>query len=102
MKSIFLTIKDSLVADSLGNFYPDLMTFPINRFIYNDSPLKVVITAGDIARFDTFIFKFYNTSDYTDIILWLNNKASVHDLSTGDELLLPTPDDIDKFYIGNI
>jgi hypothetical protein len=102
MKSKYLTIKNSTETDSTGNYYPDIMTFPINKFLYNDIPLKVIITAMDIQRFDYFVFQFYNTSDYTDIILWLNNKSSVHELITGEELILPTPEDMDKFYMENI
>ena len=33
----YLVIKNSTVnADSLGNFYPDVLTFPVSKFIYND------------------------------------------------------------------
>lgn len=98
MKNIFLTIKDSAVTDTYGNFYPDIMTFPILKFEYIDTPLKIVISSMDIERFDLFIYRYYSTSDYTDIVLWLNNYGTVHDLVPGIELSLPSTSDINKFY----
>lgn len=99
----YLTIKESsTVFDSLGNAYPDIMTFPINNFIYTAIPLKVILTSFDIDRFDLFSYNYYSTSDYTDILLWLNNIDSVHSLVEGQEFIVPELADINRFYLDNL
>lgn len=102
MRSKYLIIEDSDISDAYGNLYPDVMTFPINKFVYSEIPVKVAITSVDIARFDLFCYRYYGTCDYTDLLLWLNNKSTVHELETGEELTLPTANDINKFYITNL
>jgi hypothetical protein len=95
----YLVIKNSTVnADSLGNFYPDVLTFPVSKFIYNDVPAQVTLTQGDIARFDIFIYTYYGISDYQDLILSLNGIPSVHELYVGQILKLPSTNDINIFY----
>jgi len=102
MKSMYLTIKASDQVDTFGNQYPDIMTFPVNSFRYYNNPLVVTLTSADCFRFDLLVYAYYKTSDYTDLILWLNNLSSVHDLVAGNELTLPDPDDITKFYLTNV
>jgi len=99
----YLTIRPSTtVFDNLGNSYPDIMTFPINTFAYTGIPVKVFLSEADCNRFDIFVFNYYGTSDYTDILLWLNNKASVHDLNSADEFTLPETSDLNRYYLDNI
>jgi hypothetical protein len=101
MRNKYLVIKESSTeTNSLGNPYPDIMTFPINKFRYNDIPIRTKLTSADIARFDLFCFRIYNNSDYTDLLLWLNDKASVHQLVAGEEVVLPSANDINNFYLG--
>jgi hypothetical protein len=100
MKSRYTLIKASTVVfDALGNAYPDVCTYPIDKFIYSDIPMRVILTTGDIARFDFFCNSKYGTSDYTDLLLRLNNIASVHDLTAGQEFILPTITDINALFL---
>lgn len=100
MRTKYLTIKDSPTeVNTYGEVYPDIMTFPINKFEYTDIPRRVILTQADITRFDLFSYRYYRTCDYTDILLWLNNYASYHDLTVGDEILVPTIDDINAFFV---
>jgi hypothetical protein len=101
MKNIYNTIKASLEVDSLGNTYPDVCTFSINTFRYYNNPLTITLTSADCIRFDLLIYAYYQTSDYTDLILWLNNLKSYHDLVAGNEIILPDPNDITRFYLTN-
>ncbi len=103
MKSIYITIKDSPTEiDAYGNSYPDVMTFPVNKFIYHEIPLSIKLTKIDIERIDLLSYAYYETSDYTDILLWLNNIASVHDLEVGQDFIIPEANDISRFYLENI
>jgi len=100
MKSRYSLMKpSSVVFDSLGNAYPDVCTYPINKFIYSDIPLRVILTSGDIERFDFFCNSKYGTSDYTDLLLRLNNIPSIHDLTVGQEFILPTITDINAIFL---
>jgi hypothetical protein len=102
MKSKYLVIKSGTEVNSLGEPYPDIMTFPINEFVYEQIPNRVILTTADVERFDLFCYRHYGNSDYTDILLWLNDYPSYHDLQIGDEILLPNIQDINKFYMSNI
>lgn len=96
----YQTIKESkTVVNGSGQAYPDILTFPINRFQYQNSQFEATLTSMDIERFDLFIFSYYQTPDYTDIVLWLNNVATKHDLTVGDTILLPDTEDISRFYL---
>jgi len=85
--------------DAFGNSYPDILSFPISKFVYNEVPAVVYLTEADIERFDAFISRFYNVSDYDDLILYLNQVKNKHDLYVGQKILLPILTDIDKFYL---
>lgn len=100
MRTKYMTIKDSPTeVNTYGDAYPDIMTFPINEFQYNDIPRRVILTQADVARFDLFSYRYYNSCDFTDLLLWLNNKSSFHELEVGEEILVPTSDDINSFFV---
>jgi len=99
-RHIYLTIKDNTsTKDEFDNFFPDIMTFPINKFRYTRTPTEVVLTQQNIDRMDLFMFDFYNITDYDDIILWLNNIEFKEQLASGDKFLLPDKKDLERFYI---
>jgi len=99
-RMIYMTIKNNTsTKDQNDQFFPDVMTFPINRFRYTKTPTTVVLTEQDIIRMDLLMFAFYRTTDYDDIVLWLNNIEFKEQLSAGDKFLLPEKVDIERFYI---
>jgi hypothetical protein len=97
---IYLTIKENTSdTDAGGLYYPDIMTFPINRFKYTVTPKEITLTEQAIARMDLLTFNYYNISDYDDMLLWLNNVEYKTDLVPGTKFLLPDKDDLERFYI---
>lgn len=97
MKSRYMTIKASEVTDEDGNNYPDLFTFPIKHFKFSDPLKKVTITQRYINRFYLVCYDAYGTTDYDDIILWLNSISSTHELELGSTIYIPSKADLDKF-----
>jgi len=85
-----------------NNEYPDILTFPLQKFVYTKTPLIYTLTYQDISRFDVFIFNQYGTCDYDDFILMLNNIYFKEDLAVGDKIILPDLEDIENFYSKNI
>jgi hypothetical protein len=101
-RSIYNLIKSSNQTDSYGNNYPDFLTLPLNKFVYKYTPTQVIITQNNINRFDLFIYSYYGTVDYQDIILFLNGINSIHSLIAGQTLNLPNIIDLTNFYVKNI
>ncbi len=102
MKSKYRTISESeIYSDNFGNKYPDIFSFPIEKFEYTDPVQSYSLGIRDIYRFDLLIYSYYDTSDYTDIILWLNNIEHISDVETGTNISLPSKKDIENFYKEN-
>lgn len=95
----YLTMTESSVTNSQGVAYPDILSFPIDKFKYTEEPYEYVLTQSDIDRFDYLMYRFYNTAYYDDMVLWLNNIASLHDLEPGDTINLPSKTDLENFFI---
>lgn len=99
-KHIWLTMKDNeSTTDSQGLYYPDVMTFPVNRFKWNSTPEVVTLTQNQIDRMDIFMYDYYGVSQYDDIILHLNNIEFKEDLTAGDKLLMPNKEDLEDFFL---
>lgn len=96
-----LMSNSSVIADD-GTPYKDPLTLPLNRIRYTDSFTSVFASQIDIDRFDLLQAKFYGAAELDDIILWLNNYASVHEITIDDEIHLISKRDLEKFYIENI
>ncbi len=97
--SKYLTYKYSDVeTDNLGNSYPDVFTFPINKFIYTRKPYDYALSIRDINRFDILMAEVYGDANFGDIVLWLNNISHIQIMNPGDYIKLPSSDDIRSFY----
>jgi hypothetical protein len=81
--------------------WPDCLSVPIRSFKYKSTAQAARLTQVDVDRFDLFLFNHYNSLDYIDIILWLNNLGSIRQLQAGDTIKLPAKSDLDSFYIKN-
>jgi hypothetical protein len=99
MISRYLLTKDSIATNEFGQAYPDIVSFPINKFVYSQDPTVIQLTTADCQRFDLVSYAYYDTSDYTDLLLLLNGKNSFHDLVPGDEIKIPIIDDVNSFYL---
>jgi hypothetical protein len=99
MKSRYSLMSASEQANTLGQLYPDIMTYPINKFLYTEDPYKVILTTAYIQRFYLVSYAYYDTSDYTDFLLFFNNYSSFHELEEGDEILVPTKNDVNSFFL---
>lgn len=99
IRNRYQIMNNSSQTDNEGNAYKDIMTHPINSFIETEIPLEVILVETDIKRFDLFLYKYYQSVDYDDFILWYNNIIDIHDLSAGDHIKLPSITDIENFYI---
>lgn len=78
--------------------YPDIMTFPIERFRYTIIPSEITVNEFVRTKFPIYLFSVYGTVDYDDLVLWLNNKTKP-DLVVGEKLLIPDKRDLDNFYL---
>jgi len=95
----YLTISESAVyTDSLGNKFPDIFTFNIDKFKTTEASLNYVLNAVDIYRFDLLIVNYYGSSYYDDMVLWLNNIEHIADVVPGTIILLPSKKDLDDYY----
>ena len=84
-----------------GTIYRDCLSLPLRDYRPQRNGSIVRLTQVDIDRFDIYIDKYYNSLDYIDIILWLNNVSSVRELSAGDFITLPAKSDLNTFFINN-
>lgn len=99
----YLVTKESETQkDSSGNKYPDILTYPLDKFIFNYAPTPYILTDNDIERFDILIYKIYGDSYYDDLVLYVNKIQFKHDLQSGQEILLPDIKDIESFYLSNL
>lgn len=98
----YLLMKPSSQANTQGFAYPDVFSFPIEKFTYTEPPEEYALTQPDIDRIDLLMYRKYGTAQYDDVVLWLNSIASIHDLEPGNVLKLPLKDDLEQFFIRNI
>ena len=104
-KSKYNLMKNSIVTDDNGNFYPDLATFPINDIIITKKPIEHSLTYNDCLRFFDLSQSYYGQFDfYEDIVLWLNDIEYISDEENNFEVILKlyTKQDIDAWYIKNL
>lgn len=98
----YMTIKESNQINKNGNKYPDIMSFPIESFKFTDTEKEYILSETDIDRFYMVCYKYYGIPYYDDIVLWLNNIDSIHNVSPGRKILLPSKRDLDRFVIKNL
>lgn len=101
MKSRYDVMTASIEQNTRGLYYPDVLTFDMNKFTYNYALKEVIVTQRYKDRFYLACFSLYQTCDYDDIVLWLNNKESVHSLVIGETIYFPDIRDIESFMIDN-
>lgn len=95
-------MKASNQTNSDGNNYPDVMTFPIEKFVFTDPGKNHILTRSDLDRFDILCIREYGVSYYDDIVLWLNNIDNLKNVTPGNTIFLPTKRDLDRFFTKNL
>jgi len=88
-------------ASEGGSFYPDIMTLPIQRFRFSEPPLEYYLTQKDIDRPDLLMYRIYSTSEFDDIIFWLNGLPYISEVAIGTKILLPARQDLEDFFLEN-
>lgn len=98
----YLTMeKSKIYKDEFGNAFPDIFSFKIDKFQYTQASQKYALTSEDIKRFDLLIQNFYGTSEFEDLVLWLNRILLITDKNPGDIIFLPTTHDLENYYREN-
>jgi len=98
-RSRYDLLKESIQTNDEGITYPDIMSFPINKYKPRFASREYGVTEPDIDRFYIVCYKTYGVSFYDDLVLWLNNIDTVHNIKPGDTIFLPDKRDLDRFYI---
>jgi hypothetical protein len=80
-----------------GQFYPDICRLPIDNFSFNKTVKQYRLRQSDIDRFDLTVQVEYGTSEYDDLVLWLNNVENIHDLVPGQVINFPDLSDLQSF-----
>lgn len=103
-RSKYMMMKNSQQTDNVGNFYPDLTTFPINEFIPENKGRPYTMAESDVYRFDTPILAYYRgVNIYDDLTLWLNDVPYISDDDyLGYDMLFYQKRELDQFFIANL
>lgn len=103
-KNKYLLMQDSQTTDELGNSFPDLATFPIEKFINNLKPAFYTLSYNDTQRFFDLINGVYQNFDfYDDITLWLNDIDYISKTSENfdKKISFYKKSDLDQFFFDN-
>jgi len=84
------------------SLFRDPLTFDLGNFNPVDNIIEYYLTQADIMRPDIFFYNIYESNDYDELVLWINKKASVYELKVGEIFLIPTPDDLEIFFVKNV
>ncbi len=99
MRSRYDLCQSSTVTAPDGSKYKDILTMPLQKFVYKDNTLEATLTKPDILRPDYLGSTLYNGEDeLEDIILWLNTIGLLQYSISGDTLDIPTKKDLEEFY----
>ena len=103
-KNKYMLMEDSEETDDVGNFYPDIATFPINNFKPQSKGRPFTMKETDVYRFDIPTYAYYSTFEfYDDITLWLNDIPYLsNDKYVGEEINFYQKRDINQFFINNL
>ena len=86
-----------------GGQYNDIFSYPSDdSVIKGNNPNILAISTREKQRIDLSMFEAYETTSWDDIILWYNNIATITETSLGDNIDLPTGDDLSVFYEANV
>lgn len=98
MRSRYDLADDSATLSGEGKFFKDILTIPMGKFRYTTAPFEYYLTIIDVQRLDILAANLYGSSEFDDLLLWLNKIADPTSLSVGDMILVPSKSDMETFY----
>lgn len=93
-----LDFKNTINSDYLGEAICNMLDFTF-EIPYNYSYNIFEVTDEFIARPDLISYKAYGDTMYTDVICKLNGISNPFELNAGMKLIIPTPDEVNKFVV---
>ncbi len=73
-----------------------------NTFTWENGYFKHILKQEEVLKFYMVSYQYYDTVEYEDVILLLNNIANSFDLVRGSIIKIPKKKDIDDFITGNL
>lgn len=101
MRSRYELMEFSEQRDSKDRFFPDVMTLPTHKFRFTEPPKEHTITSVDKTRFDVRMFREYEMAELDDIVRFVNRTPLLEDTEIGERFLLPSKENIERFYNEN-
>ena len=98
MRSRYDLMEFSDQRDNEDRFYPDFTTLPTHKFVFDEAPERYILTERDIERIDLLMARKLGLSELDDIVLFINNIPNRFDLEAGDEILIPTKNNLERFF----
>ena len=98
MRSRYDLADESATRSDEGTFYKDICTITMDQFRYTTAPLEYYLTTIDIKRIDILLDGLYGSSEFDDLLLWLNDIADPTTLTVGQKILVPSKSDMETFY----
>ena len=91
-----LNLKTQIHSDYLDEDIYNMLDYTFHiPYNYNYNIFEV--TQDYIARPDLISYDAYNDTSYADVLCKLNGISNPFELNEGMKLIIPTPEDIDKF-----
>jgi len=102
MRSIYDLMQPSIIQDSEYKLpFPDVCTKAFSEFVFDEAPYSYMLTHNDIYRPDLMIAQFYTISELDDIVLTVNQIAELDETMVGNTVLIPTKNNVERFYNEN-
>ncbi len=90
-------MADSVSKSGVDTCYKDTLTYPYGKFEATEHMVEYNLTQTDIGRLDIFFESLYGDDRYGDVVLQINGVAHRDELTPGDEIKLPSLNDLTKF-----
>jgi len=87
--------------DPVGGYWPDPLTFPVEKFKKTSLAIEYNLSSVDIQRIDALVSGYYGTPEFDDLLLWLNDEPFIYDTEPGTVFQLPLKKDLESFYAKN-
>lgn len=98
MRSRYDLAQNSTTQSDEGTYYKDIFTIPIQKFQYTESFLEHDLSTQDIERVDLMMHRKYRLSEFDDLVMLINNIGFIYEEEVGDQIQLPSLNNLDNFY----
>jgi len=90
-------MKDSYIKDIDGETFPDPLSLNFNDLKLTTAPYKKRLEARHAVRPWLVMYEMFNITEQDDILLTMNGASWKSLLDPGDEIYIPTQEDISSF-----